>query len=539
MDIYARKSVSRKGSRDAELSVNQQIADGIAWARRHGYRPRYVWVDNGISGSKDVHRPGYDAGLDALETGVTRCLWCYKLDRFSRKGALAVLTIMERLEGCRIFFGADNLDTTRAGDRRMIMWRAEDAKEFSDQLSGRVGDAWRHSKDTGLWLGWKVPYGLRKTKKRKLKADTSPAIPGQPNGPTKAEIARRILREVESGVTGPKVARGLNEDSVPTSTGGQWTPQHVYRMVKNPAYCGYQPSSDWDERDDNFHRDERGKRVRVGEALVTEAVHRRARTKITTRTLLFGVKPTAKGVRSTVRSELGGHLHCASCGFVMIKTGKSYACRAKNRAVGCDDPASVTASHAETFVRDAFITRLTNSDPEDPLIQTVAARWLASYRPDSVADRKTAEDRSENAKAALQDLMDARYKRKEFEDEAAQFYPGLLADAKREVSAAAKALTAMPKPNADVGFLMDAELVAEAWNTASADRRRELVGLALDGVCVRPKFGKGRTPVTADRFHYAWTGAPRIIEPAAPGKSKKVAKKGKAKRRSEEFDQAA
>lgn len=542
MDIYARKSVSRKGGRNTELSVSQQVSDGVHWGERNGYRPRCVWVDNGISGSKDVKRPGYDAGLAALESGAIRCLWSYKLDRFSRKGALAVLTIIERLEGCRIFFGADNLDTTNPKDIRMIMWRAQDAKEFSDELSSRIEDAWRHSKDQGFWLAKRVPYGLRKIKKtRKLAADESPAIPGSPDGPTKADVIRRIIREVDNGLTGPKVAQGLNADAIPSPGGRNWIAVHIYKILKNPAYIGYQPSSDWDDRDDPIHRDAKGKRVRVGEALISEAQQKRARKRVAGRTALLGVKPTTKGVRSVARSRLAGLLFCAGCGYVMIKQGSSYACRGNKRAIGCDQPASVLADAAELIAFEAWASRLVASEPGDDLVQAVAARWMAANRPELVADRKELEGRVDDAKAALEDLIAARYKRKEFEGPAREFYPGLLADAEAVLKAAEKALKAVPKPNAEIGYLLDSVLVREAWETAPVAKQRELLGLALDGVCVRRKFAAGRTTVTPDRFHFAWTGEPRTLEPEPAVKKPKKAKKVKTKSKAlvESFVQAA
>ncbi|MFE2605763.1 recombinase family protein [Streptomyces mirabilis] len=519
LDIYARKSVARKGQRDTELSVDQQIADGIRWAKWNGYTPRHVWVDHGISGSKDVKRPGYDAGLNALETGQVRCLWSYKLDRFSRRGALAVLTIMERLEGRRIFFGADNLDTSEQKDRRMIMWRAEDAKEFSDQLSGRVSDSWRYSKDQGYWLAPRVPYGLSKTKGRKLVADHTPAIPGQSDGPTKADVIRRIVSQLAEGATAPTIAARLTADSIPCPSGGNWSPQYIYRVVKNPAYIGLQPSSNWFERDDPIHRDAEGRRVSVGESLVSEAEQMRARKAVKGRTKLMGEasSPARRGVRSVPRHLLSGLLYCAGCGRKMVRRGMSYNCTHKTLGGRpCTAPASVMAKYADDFVFGAFVNRLINSEPDDALILAVADRWLAANRPDAVSERKGLEEQVENAKAALRDLLDARYKRGEFSGPAAEYFPGLLAEAEETVRAAERALNALPEPTAEVGFLFEAELIQEAWQAATEEQRRGLLALALDGVCVRRKFGAGRTKVTAERFHYAWAGFTRIVDLPQP-----------------------
>lgn len=513
MDIYARKSVTRKGREDRELSVKQQINDGIRWGEWNKYRPRYVWVDNGISGSKDVHRPGYDAGLRALETSATRCLWSYKLDRFSRKGALAVLTIMDRLDGKRIFFGSDNLDTSEPKDRRMIMWRAEDAKEFSDQLSDRVADAWRYSKDEGIWLAKRVPYGLKKDPKtRQLVPDDSPAVPGKPEGPTKADVIRRMIREIGGGATAPTVIARLHDDEIYPRPGYRWSPQRIYKILRHPAYIGLQPASDWDDREDPVYRNEKGQRVSVGKGVVTEAQQLKARKVVQQRTALFGKKGTKRGVRSVGRHELSGAMFCSGCGRTMIKRGNSFGCPHKlHGGRPCLAPASIMAKYAYHFVFQAFVNRLTASSPEDPLLHAVAARWLDTHRPDVVAERREAEERLENAKAALEDLVAAKYKRKEFEGPAAEFYPGLLREAEDTVRAAEKMLSMIPEPTADIGYLLDAQTIADAWEKATVEERRELLSLALDGVCVRPAFGKGRTPVTPDRFHYAWTGAKRVL----------------------------
>jgi hypothetical protein len=68
------------------------------------------------------------------------------------------------------------------------------------------------------------------------------------------------------------------------------------------------------------------------------------------------------------------------------------------------------ARHAEDFVFGAFVNRLTTSEPDDALVLAVASRWLATHRPDAVSERKGLEEQVENAKAALRDLLDARYK---------------------------------------------------------------------------------------------------------------------------------
>ncbi|MEU2825910.1 recombinase family protein [Streptomyces bacillaris] len=337
----------------------------------------------------------------------------------------------------------------------MIMWRAEDAKEFSDQLSDRVADAWRYSKDEGIWLAKRVPYGLKKDPKtRKLLPDNTPAIPGQPDGPTKADVIRRIFREVGGGVTVPVVVARLHEHGILPRPGYQWSPQGLYKILRHPAYIGLQPASDWDDREDPVYRTDKGQRVSVGKGVVTEAQQLKARKVVAERTALFGQKGTKKGIRSVGRHELSGMMFCTGCGRTLIKRGNSYECPHKfHGGKPCASPASIMAKHAHHFVFQAFVNRLTGSAPDDPLLHAVAARWLDTHRPDSVAERREVEER--------------------------------------------------------------VQTIAEAWEKATVEERRELLSLALDGVCVRKAFGKGRTPVTPDRFHYAWTGINRVLEQGA------------------------
>ncbi|KAF2778713.1 hypothetical protein STPH1_3375 [Streptomyces sp. OM5714] len=191
----------------------------------------------------------------------------------------------------------------------------------------------------------------------------------------------------------------------------------------------------------------------------------------------------------------------------------SYNCT--HKTIGgrpCDAPASVMAKYAEEFVFAAFVNRMTTSAPDDALILAVASRWLATNRPDAVSERKGAVERVADAKAALQDLLDARYKRGEFAGPAAEYFPGLLAEAEENVRNAEKALGAMPEPTADISFLTEPESIIAAWADSTEEQRRGLLALALDGVCVRRKFGAGRTKVTAERFHYAWAGFTRVAD---------------------------
>ncbi|GFE12424.1 hypothetical protein Sgleb_04710 [Streptomyces glebosus] len=63
------------------------------------------------------------------------------VDWFSRQGARAVLDVIDPADGTepgRLIFEYDNLDSANERDKRWILNRAMDAKEYSDQLSART-----------------------------------------------------------------------------------------------------------------------------------------------------------------------------------------------------------------------------------------------------------------------------------------------------------------------------------------------------------------------------------------------------------------
>src|SRR5215472_8039289 len=67
--IYARKSTAQKGVTDEQKSVTRQVEQARAFAQAMGWRTddRYVFVDDGVSGTEFERRPGLQALLAMLK----------------------------------------------------------------------------------------------------------------------------------------------------------------------------------------------------------------------------------------------------------------------------------------------------------------------------------------------------------------------------------------------------------------------------------------------------------------------------------------
>ncbi|MEV7778455.1 recombinase family protein [Kitasatospora sp. NPDC088351] len=86
IDLYLRKSkIVRESDKRDITSVRAQESEGREWAVRNHYRVRKVWVDN-LSAWSDVARPGFDNALTAVLDDQVPVLWCFALDRYTRKG---------------------------------------------------------------------------------------------------------------------------------------------------------------------------------------------------------------------------------------------------------------------------------------------------------------------------------------------------------------------------------------------------------------------------------------------------------------------
>jgi len=502
MDIYARKSVMLKG-RLGELSTNAQIQRGRDWASWNHLKVRKVWQDRLSASRRDVVRPDYTKALEALAAGEIKTLWCYKLDRFDRRGALAVLKVLENLEqtGARIIFGEDGLDTSNPDHRRMIMWKAEDARDESDRISKRVTDTKAWQRDHGEWVAGRAPYGLRADENRKLVPDESPARPDHPKFGSKATVAKRVFRMVETGRYSLRdVARWLDDHQVPSPTGKTWYANTIYRMITNAAYSGWQVHCIGNQRG-VIYRDKKGQRVRVGVVLVPDAQREAA---------VRAIKGHTK-VSTTLRGRavhlLTGLTRCASCDRAAPVSGRSYTCTsALHAGTRCAAPASAYRPPLEDYVTARWFARLTNADEDDPLLKVVAERWAALTKPEETAEAQEALAMLKAAESTLERLLRDR-RDGLYEGPAARFFEPAYADAMRNYNTAQAHLRKVGADSGvDIGFLMDAESAREAWEGADLDLKRDLLRLAIDRVIIRRWSGGG--PFDGDkRVEIVWATA--------------------------------
>jgi site-specific DNA recombinase len=154
----------------------------------------------------------------------------YSLDRFSRDPVHGVI-LMQELEKHSVMLEAatENVDNSEVG--KLVFY----IKGYAAKLDAeRRRDATGRGKKAVLQSG-KLPQGTgigiygykwdKETKKR---------IPLE----HERKVVQRMFEMVAAGDSCFKIARTLNEASVPTKSGKKWEARTVSRIVRNSAYMG-------------------------------------------------------------------------------------------------------------------------------------------------------------------------------------------------------------------------------------------------------------------------------------------------------------
>ncbi|MFG3349210.1 recombinase family protein [Streptomyces sp. NPDC048018] len=510
VDLLLRKSkVVREGER--ALSIRAQEERGRAWADEHGYCVRKVWKEN-LSAWSDVRRPKYDAAMSAVLNGEVPALWCYALDRFSRKGAESVVPILGK---ARVIFDYERLDSMDERDRRWIIDRAENAREYSQRLSHNVTTTKGRQRNEGRWLG-RAPFGLTAhPDTRRLSPDHTPytCLVSTREEVTPWQVVECIFNAVAAGTAARALARMFNRIGLRTITGAQWRAPQILKILHHPVYEGWLTVAVGAAETATRYVDANGSPVHCVEPstlpeMIPSALASKARR------VLAGAEWTKPKPKDGLPVHaLSGKLICAGCNGAMTKSGRGYRCDLTAEGGVCAAPTYVMQKALEAYVVDLWSTRLHASDDDDPLLIAVAERWQQLQRPTETAEVKEA--RAELKAAA--DRLD-----KFHADDRAGFYSGRsakyriptkIAAEKRLDAAEDKVKELTGGDRVDITFLIEGK-AAETWEAAAPQLRRDLLGLAIDRVIVSKSPGKGKRFVGDERVTVVWA-TPEGAEPDA------------------------
>ena len=186
---------------DAQRAIITREAEQRGWD--------VVWKEDIGRSGKNINRPGIQSALGMLRRGEAQGIIIGKLDRISRSLVdFTQLLQTARDEGWTIVCLEPRLDLTTS-EGRMLAGMLAVFGEFEREM-----------------IQSRVKAGLTEARKKGKRL-------GRPPLEAKPDVMTRIRREKASGASLHAIARGLNEDGIPTARGGaQWYAGTIASLLK-------------------------------------------------------------------------------------------------------------------------------------------------------------------------------------------------------------------------------------------------------------------------------------------------------------------
>ncbi len=224
--IYCR--VSTEGQEQDGTSLQTQLEACQEYCQVKSYEVAYEFSEawSGLS----LERPKLAELREIVRSESVDCVVVYSLDRFSRDPVHGVI-LMQELEkhGVSLEAAIETVDNSEVG--KLVFY----IKGYAAKLDAeRRRDATGRGKRALLKQG-KLPqgngigiYGYKRLKDYKKRIALE----------HEAKVVQRMFEIVARSVSCFKIARTLNEESIPTKSGKKWEARTVSRIVRNSAYTG-------------------------------------------------------------------------------------------------------------------------------------------------------------------------------------------------------------------------------------------------------------------------------------------------------------
>ena len=342
---YIRMSTDKQ-----EDSPEQQRAEILKLASRHGYRIVRWYEDHAISGAKTLKRKQFRQMIrDAEELGDFKAILCWDQDRFGRfdsieagewisplrRVGVELVTVTQGRINWEDFAGRMIYQITQEGKHHYLVDLSRNA------LRGMI----RFAKKGNL-LGMPTPYGYdrvyfnaagkemcrirRGEKFRKPRDWTAKLVPSEDKQAVKT-IRWLFKTFAETDCSARSLAVELNKRGVPSPNGGEWEYTHIKNLLRHPVYIGWLTYGR--RRAGLYHhvgedgelvssRDNAGDSGQYApivvadnhEALVNQATFDAVQAKLKARSKVPG-GPYRKYL-------LSGILRCGHCGSIMVGAGQ-------------------------------------------------------------------------------------------------------------------------------------------------------------------------------------------------------------------------
>jgi DNA invertase Pin-like site-specific DNA recombinase len=461
--LYARISNDPTGLR---AGVERQEADCRALATRQGWSVGEVLVDNDISAFSGRPRPAYLQLLELLREGRVGAVIAWHPDRLHR----SPLELEEFID--------------LVNDTGAVVTTVQTGPWDLSTPSGRLA-----ARQLGAVARYESEHRAERIRRKQLELALAGKVHGGGTRPFGYESDRHTVRDDEAarvreavehvragGSLGSLAAR-FEREGVPTVTGRPWRTQTLRTLVTSPRIAGM--------------REHRGAITAdaAWPAIVDRDAWEEARA-------ILAARPRRKGTGSGVarRYLLTGLAVCGVCGERLVARPRpggvrAYVCASGVNFNGCGRVRRM-AEPVEGLVKDMVIAALDGPGLADALRAQAGDDRQTRRLADSLRGYRARLDQLGEAHFVEGVVDRAEYMRRRAALE------GRIADAET-------ALARRVRRGAVSGLPAGGSGLSDWWQSADLDRRRALVGLAVERVVVQPAV-RGLNRFDPSRIEVVW-----------------------------------
>lgn len=376
--IYARYSSSHQ----REESIEGQVRECTAYAKKQGLNVIQVYADRAISGRTD-ERPEFQKMIEDSKKRLFSSVIVYTFDRFSRdRYASAVYKHALKKNGVQVLSSKENIDNSPAGVLMESLYEGM-AEYYSLELAQKVKRGMTENALAGKWTSGPVPFGFMRDENKKLVKH-----------PVTNKFLYDICKMYDEGANFIDLERYLKSHNIKNSTGREFNKDSFKRILTSPMNIGI---FKWNEVIIKNYL----------EPTIPVEMYDRIQKRLNER--------KRKGVVNVRRSEeylLTPHIYCAECGGMMHGiSGTSatsgvhyyYACANKrNRKTTCSTPWL-----NRDILEDAIFEYACSILKSDDNIEQIAEQALAANQASVDEGLIAMQDREKELKKNIANYMKA------------------------------------------------------------------------------------------------------------------------------------
>ncbi len=225
--VYARVSTDSIEQKDSFYYQVEYYKDYIA--KRDDWEYAGIYADEAKSGTQIKKRDEFSRMIKDCVNGKIDMIITKSVTRFARNTIDSIKTIRKlKALGIGIYFEKENISTLSEKSEMLLTILSSLAQGESETISTNNKWGIRKRFEDGTYKIGSTAYGYTKNKDGELFINKE-----------EAKIVRRIFTEYLNGKGPYVIARGLNEDNIPTiRSAEEWQDSVVKVILQNPIYEG-------------------------------------------------------------------------------------------------------------------------------------------------------------------------------------------------------------------------------------------------------------------------------------------------------------